>query len=70
MTYLCTKTVTISSRGPPNLSNFLFETQPIRGRIKAVFASCVLCLHSAFCVMLGTKTMLGARDNMEFINIY
>ena len=24
---LCTKTVTISSRGPPNLSNFLFERQ-------------------------------------------
>ena len=25
--YLCTKTVTISSRGPPILSNFLFERQ-------------------------------------------
>ena len=25
--YLCTKTVTIPSRGPPNLSNFLFERQ-------------------------------------------
>ena len=25
--YLCTKTVTISSRGPPNLSNFLCERQ-------------------------------------------
>ena len=30
---------------------------------------CVLCLRSAFCVMLGAKTMLGAMDNMEFINI-
>ena len=28
--YLCTKTVTISSRGPPNLSNFLFERQIYR----------------------------------------
>ena len=25
--YMCAKTVTISSRGPPNLSNFLFERQ-------------------------------------------
>ena len=25
--YLCTKMVTISSKGPPNLSNFLFERQ-------------------------------------------
>ena len=30
---------------------------------------CVLCLHSAFCIMLGAKTMLGTTDNMEFINI-
>ena len=35
----------------------------------AVFVSCVLCLRSAFCVMLGAKTMLGATENMEFINI-
>ena len=27
--YLCTKTVTISSRGPSNLSNFLFERQKL-----------------------------------------
>ena len=27
--YLCTKTFTISSRGPTNLSNFLFERQPV-----------------------------------------
>ena len=40
------------------------------GRIGAVFASCVLCLRSAFCVMLGARTMLGATENMEFINIY
>ena len=30
---------------------------------------CVLCLRSVFCVMLGAKTMLGAMENMEFINI-
>ena len=36
----------------------------------AVFAFCVLCLRSAFCVMLGARTMLGATENMEFINIY
>ena len=30
---------------------------------------CVLCSVFAFCVMLGAKTMLGAMDNMEFINI-
>ena len=35
----------------------------------AVFVSCVLCLRSAFCVMLGARTMLGATENMEFINI-
>ena len=35
----------------------------------AVFVSCVLCLCSAFCVMLGTNIMLGAMDNMEFINV-
>ena len=35
----------------------------------AVFVSSVLCLRSAFCVMLGAKTMLGATENMEFINI-
>ena len=28
--YVCTKTVNISSRGPPNLSNFLFERQSQR----------------------------------------
>ena len=32
-------------------------------------ASCVCVLRSAFCVMLGTNTMLGAMDNMEFINV-
>ena len=35
--------------------------------------SCVCVLHpvSVFCVlhMLGANTMLGAMDNMEFINI-
>ena len=30
MTYLCTETVIISSRGPTNLSNFLFERQQKR----------------------------------------
>ena len=30
---------------------------------------CVLRPVFAFCVMLGAKTMLGATDNMEFINI-
>ena len=35
----------------------------------AVSVSCVLCLRSAFCVTLGTRTMLGAMENMEFINI-
>ena len=39
------------------------------GRIWAVFVFCVLCLHSAFWVMLGAKTMLGTTENMEFINI-
>ena len=34
-----------------------------------MFVSCVLCLCSAFCVMLGANTMLGAMDNMEFINV-
>ena len=34
-----------------------------------MFVSCVLCLRSAFCIMLGAKTMLGATENMEFINI-
>ena len=41
----------------------------VGGRIGAVFVSCVLCLRSAFCVMLGARTMLGAMENMEFINI-
>ena len=27
--YFCTETVTISPRGPPNLSNFLFERQKL-----------------------------------------
>ena len=31
---------------------------------------CVLRPLFAFCVMLGANTMLGATDNMEFINIY
>ena len=34
-----------------------------------MFVSCVLCLCSVFCVMLGANTMLGAMDNMEFINV-
>ena len=41
----------------------------IYDRKLAVFAFCVLCLCSAFCVMLGARTMLGATENMEFINI-
>ena len=41
-----------------------------RSRLWAVFASCVLCLRSAFCVMLGARRMLGATENMEFNNIY
>ena len=30
---------------------------------------CVLRPASVFCVMLGANTMLGAMDNMEFINV-
>ena len=44
-------------------------TKIVHDRKLAVFVSCVLCLRSAFCVMLGTKTMLGTTENMEFINI-
>ena len=47
-----------------------FQTdEPKEDRKLAVFVSCVLCLRSVFCVMLGTRTMLGATENMEFINI-
>ena len=34
-----------------------------------MFVFCVLCLRSAFCVMLGARRMLGATENMEFNNI-
>ena len=47
----------------------MYVNRPLGGRIGAVFVSCVLCLRSAFCVMLGARTMLGATENMEFINI-
>ena len=43
--YLCTKMVTISSRGAPNLSNFLFERQ--QGCIS------VGCISSAAVVVSG-----------------
>ena len=42
-----------------------FETKPIMSCV------CVLRPVSVFCVlrMLGANTMLGAMDNMEFINV-
>ena len=47
-----------------------FITRYVDDRKLAVSVSCVLCLRSAFCVMLGARTMLGTMENMEFINIY
>ena len=37
-----------------------------------MFVFCVLCLYSAFCVMLGARRMLGATETWNliiFINI-
>ena len=43
------------------LSVFGYMTK-YRSRLWAVFVSCVLCLCSVFCIMLGANTMLGVSS--------
>ena len=54
--YLCTETVTILSRGPPNLSNFWFERQFRKDRSNFVLASSTM-LFMADSVKLWSPTV-------------